>query len=257
MNVVLAAVLLMIQGVIGFPTLLTEANKQTLADHHTYIVEVAPDSPAAATGLQALDRIVRLDTAADPTIEEVQRITREQAGKPVALEIDRQGVRQTLTVTPRDNPPDGQGALGLNLAATGLQKVPWWQAPWFGVQRTGTMLVAIVTQFWTILNRLIAEGNIGGALTGPIGIAVYTNEAAKLGASYILEFGALISLNLALINILPLPALDGGRIVFVLIEKIRGQRLPAKYEQITHTAGFVLLILLMLAITFRDMKRFF
>ncbi|MEX1998024.1 MAG: RIP metalloprotease RseP [Candidatus Andersenbacteria bacterium] len=257
MNVVLATILLTWQGMIGFPTLITEENKQTLTDHHTYILEVAPNSPAAQAGVQALDRIAELEQITDPTIEDVQTLLQQKAGESVAIVVDRQGTKHTLQVTPRLNPPAGEGALGISLAATGLEKIPWWEAPWFGIKRTGTMLAAIVTQFWLLLQRLLAEGNVGGNLTGPIGIAVYTNEAAKLGLSYILEFGALISLNLALINILPLPALDGGRIIFVLLEKIRGHRLPVKFEQITHTIGFALLIFLMLLITFRDIRRFF
>ena len=204
-----------------------------------------------------MDRIVAIGSIENPTIEQVQGATFAAGGGALSLIIDRQGVRQTLSLTPRDNPPEGQGALGISLAATGLQKVPLWHAPWFGITRTGTMLVAIVTQFWQILQTLLAGGNIGGALTGPIGIAVYTSEAAKLGVSYILEFGALISLNLALINILPFPALDGGRIIFVLLEKVRGRRLPVSLEQNTHLIGFIVLIALMLFITFRDVHRFF
>lgn len=257
MNVVLAMVLLMVQGVIGYPTVVTEANQQQLTDHHTYVVEVAAGSPAEAAGIKALDRIVALDTVNDPSIDQVQAVTLQNAGKEIAVEIDRQGTKQTLALTPRVNPPAGEGALGISLAATGLEKVPIWEAPWFGIKRTGTMFMAIITQFWEILKKLAAQGNVGSALTGPIGIAVYTSEAAKLGISYILEFGALISLNLAIINILPFPALDGGRIVFVILEKLRGRRLPVKFEQLTHTVGFVLLIGLMLLITFRDVRRFF
>lgn len=257
MNVVLAMVLLTIQGVVGYPTVVTQANGQRLTNHHTYIVEVAPGSPAEAAGIKALDRVVRLDGTSDPSIEQVQATARTKAGQEVSVEIDRQGTKQTLALTPRANPPVGEGALGISLAATGLEKVPIWKAPWFGVTRTWTMLQEIIKQFWQIIQKLIVQGNVGGALTGPIGIAVYTSEAAKLGISYILEFGALISLNLAIINILPFPALDGGRIVFVVLEKIRGRRLPAKFEQLTHTVGFVLLITLMLLITFRDVRRFF
>lgn len=257
MNVVLATVLLMIQGVVGYPTVVTAENEQTLFDHHTYVVEVAPNSPAATAGVTAMDRIVSIGAQTNPTIEQVQTETTAHAGKSLPLIIDRQGDQQTLALEPRVNPPAGEGALGVSLAATGLQKVPVWQAPWFGIKRTGTMLAAIVSQFWHVIQKLLADGNIGGGLTGPIGIAVYTSEAAKLGISYILEFGALISLNLALINILPFPALDGGRIVFVIAEKVLRRRLPVKIEQTTHLIGFVLLIGLMLAITFRDVRRFF
>lgn len=257
MNVVLASVFLMIQAGIGYPTVVTEDNVQALRNHQTYIVDVAPDSPAAQAGILALDRIVRIDTLENPALPQVQDLVKARAGSTVHIEVDRQGQRQQFELVPRINPPVEQGALGVSLAAVGLERVPWYQAPWVGLRRTGEMLLSIVTQFGLILQRLVTQGTVGEALTGPVGLAVYTNEIAKLGISYILEFGALISLNLAIINILPLPALDGGRIMFVLLEKLRGRRLSARIEQMTHAIGFGLLILLMLLITFRDIRKFF
>lgn len=257
MNVVLAMVLLSIQAGVGMPTLVTEENGHELADLKTYILDVSETSPAAEAGIKPLDRIVRIGEIQNPTLEQVQAEIDAGKGKTVRLEVERQGRHETLEVRPRANPPAGEGPLGISLAAAGLQRSPWWQAPLIGIKRTGEMLVAIIMQFATIIARLARTGSVGETLTGPVGIAVYTNEVTQMGFSYILEFGALISLNLALINILPLPALDGGRILFVLLEKIAGRRFPGKVEQITHTVGFVLLILLMVAITFRDVQRFF
>ena len=153
--------------------------------------------------------------------------------------------------------PEGDGAFGISLAATGLAKTPWYLAPWQGIKRTGQMLVALVTQFWALLHQLVTQGTTGETLTGPIGIAVYTNEATQMGLSYLLEFAALISINLAIINILPFPALDGGRILFVIIEKLFGRRVPGRVESFVHTAGFVLLIALMVFVTFHDAQRYF
>ena len=258
MNIVLAWVLLSVQGVIGVPTLITEDNAATLTKTQTYILEVQPGSPAAEAGLAELDRIVSIDDLATPTIQSIQQHTAERAGEPLELVVSRQGATQELSVTPRVDPPPGEGALGISLASTGLATVPWWQAPWHGLQRTGLLLMAIVTQFGIILGQLFSTGSVGGDLAGPVGIAVLTNEATTLGLPYVLEFGALISLNLALINILPFPALDGGRIAFVLLEVLRGgKRLASQVEQYIHTAGFALLILLMVWITFRDVGRFF
>lgn len=257
MNVVLAWVLLSAQAGIGQPVLVTEANGHALTDIKTYIVDVSENSPAAAAGIEALDRVVHVNGVASPTIEQLQAAVASQAGQELQIEVERQGVHHTLTITPRENPPAEQGALGVSLAATGLERVAWWEAPWEGLKRTGQMLAAIAVQFWLVIDRLAGGGGVGESLTGPVGIAVYANEVTQLGLPYILEFGALISLNLAIINILPFPALDGGRILFVILEKIAGRRFPGKIEQITHTVGFALLILLMIAITFRDVQRFF
>lgn len=255
MNVVLAVVLLTVQAGIGYPTLVSD-RLAGVRDVKTYIIDVVPQSPADMAGIKPLDRIVMIDGRVNPTVEDLQQVVRMKAGQAVAVEVERMGQHYTQSLTPRVHPPEGEGALGVELAATALQKVPWWQAPWVGLQRTGQMLVAIVGQFSVIIGRLAKEGNVGGTLTGPIGIAVYTQEATRLGASYVLEFAALISLNLAIINILPFPALDGGRILFVLLEKIFRRRMPFKVEKLTHAIGFAVLIGLMLLITFKDIARY-
>lgn len=257
MNALLAIVLLGIQAGVGFPTIATEENRHELTDLKTYILEIAEGSPAANAEIEPLDRIVSLAGVANPTLDQVQELVARSAGSEVALELERQGQHLTVNLVPRVDPPPEEGAMGVSLAATGLKKAPWWQAPWVGLKRTGEMFAAIITQFGILLNRLISDGTVSEGLTGPIGIAIYTKEVTALGLSYILEFGALISLNLAIINILPLPALDGGRILFVGIEKIVGRKWLGKAEQITHTVGFALLILLMIAITLRDVRRFF
>lgn len=257
MNVVLAAVLLAIQSGIGTPTLVTESNASQLTDHKTYILDVADGSPAEQAELREYDRIEQIGSIANPSIDDIQTAIDEAAGTSIPVHIERQGQHFMIELTPRLNPPEGQGALGVSLASTGLQKSPWWQAPWHGIKRTWELTVAIIYQFGLIIQRVATEGSAGESLTGPIGIAVYTNEATQQGLSYILEFAALISINLAIVNILPLPALDGGRILFVIIEKLAGRRLPRQVESYIHTAGFVFLIGLMILITIKDARRFF
>lgn len=94
-------------------------------------------------------------------------------------------------------------------------------------------------------------------VSGPVGIAILTKEVANLGLVYIIQFAAILSINLGIINILPIPALDGGRILFVLIEKIKGTPVSQKVEQAFHTFFFALLMLLMLAVTYKDIVRLF
>ena len=93
-------------------------------------------------------------------------------------------------------------------------------------------------------------------VTGPVGIAILTKQVTGLGLVYILQFAALLSINLGIINGLPFPALDGGRILFILIEKIKGSPVSQKIERAFHTIGFVLLITLMIVVTFKDFIRF-
>lgn len=257
MNMVLAYVLLTVQAGVGAPTLVTDTNTSALTSQKTYILDVAKDSPAEKAGFKEFDRIVEMQGIKDPSIDQVQQIVSQYAGQEVNVEVDRAGQKIKAYVLVRENPPEGEGATGVSLASTGLIKAPWWKAPWVGLTRTWDMLVAILVQFWALIGQLFQHGNAGDTLTGPIGIAVYTNEATQLGLPYFLEFMALISINLAIINILPLPALDGGRILFVGLEKIFGRRSLGKIEHYTHTAGFVALIALMVFITLHDVHKYF
>ncbi|MBI3255932.1 MAG: RIP metalloprotease RseP [Candidatus Andersenbacteria bacterium] len=257
MNMVLAVGLLTVQSGLGSPSVVTEGNAASLVDLHTYIVDIAANSPAKEAGVQAFDRIVSIEGEGSPSIATVQQVTNEHKGGQVTIEIERAGEHKTLEITARANPPEGEGSLGVSLAATGLAKTSWWMAPVVGINRTWQMTGAIVQGFSTLAQQLISGQSLGGSVTGPIGIAVYTNEAAKLGPSYFLEFAAMISINLALINILPLPALDGGRILFVLFEVVFRRRIPGKFEGWAHAAGFALLIGLMVLITLKDVKHYF
>ncbi|MCE9643557.1 MAG: RIP metalloprotease RseP [Candidatus Andersenbacteria bacterium] len=257
MNLLFAVVLLSVESAIGAPTLVTEKNASTLTDKKTYTVEVAKDSPAQQAGMQVYDRIVSINNVQAPSLTTVQQITRDNAGKQIQMQLDRNGQDLSVTVTPRVNPPEGQGALGISLSETGLEKSPIYLAPIKGIERTGIMAWTILSQFGILIAKLFEHQSVGQALTGPIGIAIYTKQAVAMGLSYFLEFAAMISINLAIINILPIPALDGGRILFVGIEKLVGRKRTASVEQYAHTIGFIALIALMLFITFKDIHHYF
>lgn len=257
MNVVLAAVLLTWQAGIGVPTLITDQNYNDVRDHKTFIVGVDDGSPAAEVGLKQFDRIVSIGSFKDPTIDKVKEVVEDNLGRDLTLEIERQGQHKTLVAVPRLEPPPDEGSLGVLLQMTGLEKIVWWKAPWAGIKKTGQALWLIVAEFGSIMQRLIIQQEVSDTVAGPIGIAVYTNEMTNMGLSYILEFAAFISLNLAIINILPIPALDGGRILFVLAEVVFRRKIPNKIEHVSHMTGFILLILLMLVITFKDVSKYF
>ncbi|HSX24706.1 MAG TPA: RIP metalloprotease RseP [Candidatus Andersenbacteria bacterium] len=257
MNILFAVVLLSFESIIGAPTVVTDQNAGTLTDIKTYTVQVDKGSPAENAGIQPYDHILNVEGVQDPSLTTVQQITRDHAGNPLHITLDRNGETIQVTVTPRVNPPQGQGALGISLSETGLEKTPIYLAPIKGVQRTGLMIWTILTQFGILIGKLFEHQAVGQTLTGPIGIAIYTKQAVSMGLSYFLEFAAMISVNLAIINILPIPALDGGRILFVGIEKIVGRKRTAFVEQYAHTIGFVALIGLMIFITFKDIHHYF
>ena len=128
---------------------------------------------------------------------------------------------------------------------------PWYEALWKGVQSTYNGLMVICTAFGQMIVSLVSGGGMPGEVAGPIGIAHLTKQVAEIGLVPFLNFMALLSLNLAVINVLPIPALDGGRILFVLIELVKGSPVSRTFEQRAHTIGFSALLLLMFAVTIR------
>jgi len=151
---------------------------------------------------------------------------------------------------------EDEGALGVELVRTSVTSYPWYEAIWRGLMTVFMLIGAILAAFGNLIKMLFTTGSAPADIAGPVGIAFYTKQVADLGFTYVLQFAAILSVNLGIINILPIPALDGGRVVFVLIEMIKGSPVSQRFEQATHSIGFVLLLLLMAVITFYDFIRF-
>ncbi len=147
--------------------------------------------------------------------------------------------------------------MGIALAKTGIVTYPWYAAIWKGFKLTGQLVVTFISLFYQLFKSLILTGALIGEIAGPVGIASLTSQMTKLGLVYILQFAAILSINLAIINAIPFPALDGGRLLFLAIEKIKGSPISTKIENTVNSIGFVLLIALMLLVTFRDVAKLF
>ncbi|MEX2053173.1 MAG: site-2 protease family protein, partial [Candidatus Paceibacterota bacterium] len=190
-------------------------------------------------------------------VEEVQEFINSNIGKEIVLET-RSGDRITeRNIIPRVDPPEGEGAIGISLAATGIIKYPWYQAIGRGVTDSINVLQFTAVGYATIIKNLVTTGQAGLELSGPVGIAVVTGQAARLGFVYLMQFTALISINLAILNIIPFPALDGGRLLFIGIEKLRRKPVSKSVEAAVNSVGFALLIFLMIYVTTKDIIKFF
>jgi regulator of sigma E protease len=220
------------------------------------IQEVAAGSPAEEAGIGVGDTVRSVDGAPVENIGDVIYETHLHLGSETVYEVmDAEGNLRSVTLVPRFDPPEGQGPVGVALtmpnAAEVSESYPFWQAvPKAGENLWETFgLIRNEVKRWFV-NRAPPE------VTGPVGIFELTGEASEAGPSYLIQFAAFLSLNLAIINLFPLPALDGGRIVFVILEVIRrGKRVSARTEAMVHFVGFVMLIGLMLVITFYDVVR--
>jgi regulator of sigma E protease len=158
-------------------------------------------------------------------------------------------------LTPRADAPNGEGPLGVSLAETAIVKYPFFQSLGNGIIRTFDLIQVFLLALWGIIAGLFAGKGAPADLAGPVGIAILTKSVADLGLVYVLQFAALLSINLGIINALPIPALDGGRILFIVIEKMRGYPVSQRTEQKFHSIFFALLILLMVLVTYKDIAK--
>jgi len=160
-----------------------------------------------------------------------------------------------INAVPRINPPEGEGALGIALAKTGIISYSWYKSFWLGIKSAFVISWEIIKGFGGLLKNLITSGKIPQDISGPVGIAVLTNQAATLGFIYLLQLVAIISLNLAVLNLIPFPALDGGRLLFLGIEKIKGSKVNPMVENAIHSIGLILLLALIILITYKDILK--
>lgn len=256
MNVIFAWLLISIGYIVGLPVA-TDSDTQfarggKLTNPQVAVVEVVPGQPADEAGLKSNDIILHVDGQAAQDISEVQQYIRANQGKVITFSIKRGSNELSVPVQSNANPKEGEGPTGIHLASVGLLRYPIHWAFVEGVGTTFGQLTAIVKGLYTV----IASGVGLDALGGPAKIAQLTGQVADLGTSYLIQFSAFLSLNLAVLNILPFPALDGGRVLFLFIEKIRGKRNNQHIEQIANTAGFLLLLMLMVVVTVNDIRGF-
>ncbi len=260
MNFLLAAVLLSIGFMVGLPSAVGDnlPAGARVSDQRIQILAATSGSPAEAAEFRSGDTILSLDEVAPESVVAVQEYVQQSIDRPVTVKIERGTEIIDKEVTPRGDAPEGEGPLGITLAETARVSFPWYQAIWQGIKATGDLTVQIVVAFGKLIGSLFTTGQVSGDVAGPIGIAVLTGQVTKLGFVYVLQFTALLSINLAIINILPFPALDGGHLLFLLIEKIRGGKTmkQAKVENIIHLVGFAFLLLLIALVTYRDLGKF-
>ncbi len=252
MNFLLAAVLLMIVNSFGLRIGLVDGHTGSARDVKVQIISVSEGSPAAASDLQPLDAIVGVDST-----KALQDKVASHLGQPFDFQIERGGTIINKTIIPRLNPPEGQGALGVSLALTGEVAYPWYEAIWRGISDATMLTIATIQSYYALLKTLFIHGRLIGDVSGPIGIASLTGQAARVGFNYLLQFVAMISINLAVLNLIPFPALDGGRVLFLIIEKIKGSPVHKTVEGWVNTFGFYLLVALMVYITYKDVAKFF
>ncbi|HNP75121.1 MAG TPA: M50 family metallopeptidase [bacterium] len=255
MNVFLCMVLLTWGFKLGLPAVLEgEPQGAKITGRNIQVVQVLPDLPAQQAGIRVGDIIIAADGQPLADIGSSQQYLSDKADQTVNFLI-RRG-EEELSYDIKITEFDGNTGIGVALAETAIVSYSWPWAIIQGVKSTFIWLAAIVIAFYNLIKNLIFGLPTGADVAGPVGIAVLTGQFAELGFVYLLQFMALLSLNLAIVNILPFPALDGGRVVFLLLEKIRGRAVKREWENLIHNIGFILLMVLVLWLTLSDVLKY-
>jgi regulator of sigma E protease len=239
MNLALAVVILSLAAATGGAP--TAASRR--------IGSIEPGWPAAQAGLRPGDEIVSIDGVAMTSGQQVVDTIYRSAGKPLTLEVSRGTELLRLTVTPRLDPARGIGRIGFMPAPQWTRQDPIRAVGW-GVRRTGEFIVLL----FGAVGALIRQGTFFQNLGGPLAAGNMLRQAAATGAQEFLNMTAFLSVMIGVFNLLPIPALDGGRLAFILVEVIRRRPVDPRREGWVHMVGFALLLLLLFALTAKDVN---
>lgn len=256
MNALLAWFLITVVLTIGVPTDTTTVPHDRfvrLANVQTQTI-VTSGSPTDRAGIATGDVIVAIDGQALKSTDDLIAYTQSKQYPPLTIAYDHAGTVRSATVTPE--PATDHPRYGFGLETLGTMSYPWYVAPWYGLLNSGRLLAQTIQGLGQVAVGFFQTGHVSSDVTGPVGIAVLTGQVSRLGAIALLQFMAILSVSLAVINFLPLPALDGGRALFILIARLRGRPINRRIENLFHLAGFYALLLLVVLISIRDVRRF-
>ena len=222
------------------------------------ISNIVSGSPAETSGLKKGEVIVSIDGKKVVNPTEVVSETRKHLGEEVVFRLTDPKTKATrdVVVSPRRECPKDQGPVGISIAQDiEVKKYPWYQAPFLGTKEVIKNSILIVAGLGTVLSEIFTKGQVPEGVAGPVGIAQVTGTFVQSGLNAVLAFVALLSLNLAVLNILPIPALDGGRFFFILIELVTRRKVHPRFEAYAHAVGIAVLLALIALITIHDLSR--
>lgn len=261
-NFLIAMFLYSVIFAIGFPQEITEKTSKEAKNVIVQIGMVAKASPAEKADIRMGDKIVSLSDnkkkiePKEP--EEIVEFIDQNKGKEIKIVLKRGNQEITKKVIPRKNPPKEEGSVGIALIKTGIIEYSWYESIFMGVKTTFVNTKLTIEGLYQVIKNAITGVPMREVpVAGPIGIGAFFIKLTELGFVYIINFTALLSLAFAILNILPFPALDGGRVLFLFIEKIKRKPVEPKVEYWTNAVGFAVLILLMIAITIKDIVYLF
>lgn len=231
-------------------------------DAKTIITDVIANSPAEKAGLKAGDILVSFSSVSNEskeikTPDDAKNLITASEGKEFSLSYKRGDENISKNITANKNIEADAYTIGIQMAQVETVRLPFYKAIGKGAETTVFVFKETAVGIWNFLKQIFTHKADFSQVAGPVGIVSLVGEARHFGLGYLLSFTALISINLAVINLIPFPALDGGRLLVVGIEAIRRKRISAKFVNILNLLGFGLLILFMITVTISDVSKLF
>ncbi len=259
MNLILAYLLLTAGFFLKMPpvSLCADTYPGATAESTVQVAAISDDGPAAQAGLKAGDHVKTIAGEPVSCAQTVPRVLQQHAREAVPVMIERDGQPQTLSVTPGARDTKRAGKVGISPSDDYARlDYPLWGPPLYAAMETVSIIKTTVGAIGGLFVNLFTHATVSEEISGPVGIAKLTGDVVAAGGIIVLRFIALLSLSLAVFNLLPIPALDGGRLLFVIIERLRGGKpVTPRIENAIHASGFALLILFIAVITYFDLTR--
>lgn len=258
MNWLLASMIFAFGFASGVPAELTGLPQNvTVTDRRVEITDIVPGGAAEMANLKVGDWLGHIDgDLIFENAESARSILKNYSeNQTVTIEIYRSGKRELVNVTPKFLPELNRAGFGVGLTDIGTVKFPFFTAIGQGFVTATSYAGAIVAGFGQLISDLFSGGGQAADVSGPVGIAIITGQVSERGFWAIMQFTAILSLNLAVINFLPIPALDGGRALFVIFEGLRRKKHDPRVEAAIHQVGFIVLLVLILLVTLQDLRK--
>jgi len=255
-NIIFAWLLLSSGFIFGIPAPAGYSDTVAIENPKLLITGVSQGSPASSAQLKSGDEILSLSTG-KVTLEKlspesVKEFIVNHDTEELTLNYRRGNIESEVLLTPASGILGNQRAIGISMDIVGILKLPLHLALWEGARTTYAITKATTIGLGMFVYQAFMGNSDLSQITGPVGIVGIVGDITQLGFIYLVSFTALISINLAVINLIPFPALDGGRILFVIIEAIKGSRINPKVANTLNSIGFALLIVLMIVVTYND-----
>lgn len=259
MSVIVAGVLAnFILAIVCFSVVYSFAGIPTKTNE-VKIVGLIEGAPGVQSGLLEGDIVLRVNNVKIENVDQFIELINQEKGREIMVEAKREGEKLFLFAIPREEPPEREGPLGIIISDMEMKKYPLWQMPFYGTiegfKEAFAWIGLVVGGLGKMLGDLITKGQIPREIAGPVGILQITSGVARSGILIILQFIGVLSVNLAVINILPFPALDGGRLIFIGYELVTRKKPKPQIEHWVNFIGMSVLIFLIILVTANDVAR--